>query len=99
MVPSKLHVSYNRAVHAFIMYLGALFGPAFMVIGLDSGYRNNLVLGVVLVAYLIYSLNKSYSQRKLLVRSDKLVFVDIPLCLIPIGLIFSLIGFFVDSSI
>ena len=99
MTIRAFETSYIRAVNAFLSYLGALLGPLLIVAGFDPAHRGNLVIGCLLSANLVYSLCKLFPQRNSLVKSDKLAFVTIPLFLAPIGVLFSIVGLYVESSI
>ena len=88
----KFQTSFNRAVYAFTMYIGAFLGPIFLVSGLDPEFRKNLIGGVLLIGYLIYGLAKKYRYRNTVLKSEKIAFIIIPLSIFPVGLLFALAG-------
>jgi hypothetical protein len=94
MTIRAFETSCIRAANAFLMYLGALFSPFFIVASFDPARIGNLVIGCLLLANLLYSLCKLFPQRYSLVKSDKLAFVTIPLFLAPIGVLFSIVGLY-----
>lgn len=84
--------SYNRAGVLVFIYLGALFGPFFIVAGYHFEHTKNLILGVILTLFTLYYLYKAFWFRKSIPSTDKLVFLKIPLFLLPVGLLFAAIG-------
>jgi len=92
MNPIEFQNSFNRAVTVFFMALAALVAPAFILSGLNEEWQKNLIPGVSLFFYLMYWLIKAISQIKNLPKSDKVAFILIPLCVLPLGLVLALAG-------
>lgn len=84
--------SYNRALHIFVMCLGALLGPFFIASGFEPKYRTNLIAGLVLLGYRVFWFLKIYPDRHTIPKSDKMAFLVAPAILLPFGVLFALLG-------
>jgi hypothetical protein len=92
MNPVDFNFSFNRAVHAFVLCLGALLGPFFIAAGVMFNENKNLILGVVMVGYLIYNLVKFAPIRNVIPKTDKIAFLIAPSIFLVPGLLFAFIG-------
>ena len=92
MNPQEFHISYNRALHVFILCLGALIGPFFIASGLEPKYKKNLILGLILFGYCIFWLIKTFPHRNVIPKTDKIAFLVMPAILIPVGVLLAYFG-------
>ena len=92
MKPIEFQNSFNKAATVFFMGLAALVAPAFILSGVNEEWQKNLIPGVSLFFYLMYWLIKAISQIKTIPKSDKVAFIFVPLCLLPLGLVLALAG-------
>ncbi len=86
----RFNHSYQRVVHAFLIYIAALFGPVLVISGNDLEYKKNLIVGVLLIVYLFYHLVKCYPHRNVVVKSEKIAYIVVPICILPVGLLFAI---------
>ena len=92
MNPIEFENSYSRAATVFFMIVAALIAPIFMASGLKEEWSNNLLPGIGLLIYLVYWLAKAMHKISVLPTSDKIAFIYIPLCLLPVGCVVALAG-------